>query len=211
MKFTVVYDNEARGGFIADWGFSCLIESKVRILFDTGADPEILSHNLSLIDVKDFDYVVLSHEHYDHVGGLSAVIDNTSRVLALKSFSSRLKKYISSKSDLIEVLEPFEFERGFMTTGSVGRFIEEQSLVVETSKGKVVITGCSHPGLEEILNRAEGFGRVFGVLGGFHGFEKIEILKRYDLVVPCHCTVYKEEIVRMPNAMRCFAGCSFEI
>ena len=210
MKITVVYDNEAKSPFIADWGFSCLIESCVRVLFDTGASPEILSHNLSLIGVDDFDYVVLSHEHYDHVGGLSAVIDKASCVLALKTFSRRLKDFIRSKAELIEVVEPLEFEN-FVTTGSLGRIIKEQSLVVKTSRGNLVITGCSHPGLDKILRKAEEFGDVFGVMGGFHGFNRLEILQNYDLVIPCHCTVYKREILKMRNAKPCFAGCSFEL
>ncbi|ADB58023.1 MBL fold metallo-hydrolase [Archaeoglobus profundus] len=210
MKITVVYDNEAKSPFIADWGFSCLIESRIRVLFDTGASPEILSHNLSLIGVDDFDYVVLSHEHYDHVGGLSAVIEKTSYVLALKTFSRRLKGFISSKAELIEVVEPIEFEN-FVTTGSLGRIVKEQSLVVKTSKGNFVITGCSHPGLDKILRKAEEFGDVFGVMGGFHGFSKLEILQSYDLVIPCHCTAYKREILKMRNAKPCFAGCSFEL
>jgi 7,8-dihydropterin-6-yl-methyl-4-(beta-D-ribofuranosyl)aminobenzene 5'-phosphate synthase len=210
MRFTVVYDNEAKGDFIADWGFSCLIESKIRILFDTGADPNILSHNISLIDVNDFDYIFLSHAHYDHVGGLKAVLDSTSHVIALKSFPKSLKDWISSKCELIEVQKILEFEKGFTAIAFEG-FVDEQSLVIDTNLGLFVVTGCSHPGLDVILQHAERFGRVFGVMGGFHGFSRIDMLKNYDLVIPCHCTVYKREILRMPNAKPCFAGCSFEI
>ncbi len=211
MIITVVYDNDAKEPFLADWGFSCLIESKIKILFDTGANSKILEHNLSMIDVDDFDYIFLSHEHYDHIGGLNAVIDKTSYVLALKTFSKRLKDFIKSKAELIEVVGPFEFEKNFITTGILGRITKEQSLLIETERGFFVITGCSHPGLDNILRKAEEFGKVIGVMGGFHGFSKIDFLRSYELVIPCHCTYYKDEILKMENSKPCFAGCSFEI
>ena len=51
MKVTIVYDNEALEGFKSGWGFSCYIESNVKILFDTGWDGNVLLHNLKKIDV----------------------------------------------------------------------------------------------------------------------------------------------------------------
>ncbi len=206
----VVYDNSARGDFVPDWGFSCFVEADYSLLFDTGADPEILEYNLSLAGLDDFDYVFLSHEHYDHIGGLGAVLDRTSCVVVPKSFSRRLKEMIKSKAELMEIERAVRIAEHMYSTGELGTFIKEQSLIVEGSKGCLVITGCSHPGLDRILRKANEIRRISAVAGGFHGFGRIEILRSYDLVAPCHCTVYKQEILRFENAVECCAGCGFE-
>ncbi len=211
VEFFVVYDNDAIGEFIASWGFSCYVKAKARILFDTGWDGNILLHNLSLAGVEDFDYIFLSHQHWDHIGGLNHVIDRTSYVVVPKSFSENLKREISRKSELIEVRDLNEIDKGIFTTGELGTLIKEQSLLVDVGKGFIVVTGCSHPGLNVILKRAEGVGSVYGVIGGFHGFSKVELLKNYKLVIPCHCTQYKDEILKFKNAKKCYAGCSFRI
>jgi len=108
-------------------------------------------------------------------------LDKTSCVIALKSFSKKLKDTIKSKTELIEVDKAVEFEKGHSSTGELGRFVKEQSLVVEVRGKYFVITGCSHPGLDVILVKAEEFGDVIGVTGGFHGFNKLEILTLYCL------------------------------
>ncbi len=203
----VVYDNVARGDYIADWGFSCIVNYRKKILFDTGANSSILLHNLSLTKVNDFDYVFLSHEHHDHVGGIDAVLNRTSCVVALNSFSKRLKEKIMRKTEIIEVKGSFEFDKNFFTTGELNGI--EQSLVIKTKNGCFVLTGCSHPGLERIIFEAEKFGEVFGIMGGFHGFRNISMLRDFDVVIPCHCTAYKNEILRLENAKECFAGCKY--
>ena len=76
MELTVIYDNEVFDGTAdlrKEWGFSCLIDAGVeKILFDTGGDGEILLHNMREmgIDPRSIDKVVISHEHWDHNGGL---------------------------------------------------------------------------------------------------------------------------------------------
>lgn len=211
VEFFVVYDNEAVGEFIESWGFSCYVKSKVKILFDTGGDGNILLHNLDLAGIEDFDYIFLSHQHWDHIGGLNHVIDKTSYVVVPKSFSENLKREIRRKAELIEVEDLKMIDDGVYTTGELGRYIKEQSLIVEVENAYFVVTGCSHPGLDVILNKADELGRILGVMGGFHGFRDIEILEKYDIVIPCHCTAYKHEILKMKNAKRCFAGCKFNL
>ncbi len=212
-EFAVVYDNDAIEPFISAWGFSCFVRAgKVRILFDTGWDGEILLHNLSLFGIEDFDFIVLSHQHWDHIGGLNHVISRASAVVVPSSFSPNLKREISRKAELVVVDSPARICEGVYTTGALpySSLSSEQSLLIDT--GEIfVVTGCSHPGLDVILRVAERFGRVCGVMGGFHGFSKIELLKDYDIVLPCHCTVMKEEILKMENARRCYAGCSFTL
>jgi len=117
------------------------------------------------------------------------------------SFSKRLKGEITSRARLIEVDGPAKICDRVYTTGVLGTGIQEQSLLLETKKGIIVITGCAHPGLSTIFDKASSFGRVYGVIGGFHGFDDYDVLNDTSLIVPCHCTVHKSEIARrFPDA-----------
>jgi 7,8-dihydropterin-6-yl-methyl-4-(beta-D-ribofuranosyl)aminobenzene 5'-phosphate synthase len=67
-------------------------------------------------------------------------------------------------------------------------------MAVKIDKGIVLITGCSHPKTSDILDTASYFGRVYAVVGGFHGFSEFELFQEMDLICPTHCTQHKEEI-----------------
>jgi 7,8-dihydropterin-6-yl-methyl-4-(beta-D-ribofuranosyl)aminobenzene 5'-phosphate synthase len=54
------------------------------------------------------------------------------------------------------------------TTGELGTSIVEQALIIETQRGLIVLTGCAHPGIVEIVRAAQAFGAVDLVMGGFH-------------------------------------------
>jgi len=181
MKITIIYNNEANAGLKSGWGFSCLIEDKEKILFDTGDDGEKLIYNMKQLNVepKDIDKVAISHNHWDHNGGLKEFLklNGNAKVFHPKSFS-----------------KPTEISPGVHSTGALGKLIKEQSLVVNTEKGNLVITGCAHPGLEKIIEEARQLGTIYGIAGGFHGFSKLEKLQGIKLIAPCHCTKYKQEI-----------------
>ena len=181
MKITIVYDNQADEGLKSGWGFSCLIEAKEKILFDTGNSGENLLYNLRQLNIQpeSIAAIVISHNHWDHTGGLKefSKLNNNAKVFHPKSFS-----------------EPTEISPGVHSTGALGKLIKEQSLVVNTEKGNLVITGCAHPGLAKIIDKANQFGKIYGVLGGFHGFSKLEKLRSIKLIAPCHCTQHTEQI-----------------
>ena len=86
--------------------------------------------------------------------------------------------------------------------------LKSHILIIKTSKGLVVIAGCSHPGLENILEVARNLGKVYAVLGGFHGFNKFDVLKGISLILLCHCTQYKQEILNLypKTSYSCGAG-----
>ncbi|HDN64976.1 MAG TPA: MBL fold metallo-hydrolase [Methanosarcinales archaeon] len=209
MKLITVYDNEvypeaSATGLTSEWGFSCLVEvSGEQILFDTGGDGSILLRNMELlgIDPKDPATIVLSHEHWDHTGGLSNLLreNHDAEVYLLASFSESFKDKI--ENPVVEVREPTKICDRVYTTGELGTSLKEQSLVMETKSGMVVITGCAHPGIGGIMNAASGFGEIFGIIGGFHGFSEYNLLNGVKFLSPCHCTQHLSEIVsRFPDA-----------
>ncbi|KAA0002518.1 MAG: MBL fold metallo-hydrolase [Thermoplasmata archaeon] len=211
MRFAIVCDNEALKGYKKDWGFSCFIEEK-NILFDTGARGKILMENMKRmkIDAEKIDVVILSHNHWDHIGGLSA-LKNIPIVYVPKSFSNKIRK----KCDAIvhEVSEAERILDGVFTTGEMGTFIKEQSLIVKTSKGNVVLTGCAHPGLDEIVKKAREFGEIYAVIGGFHAFSDMTSIADIPLIVPCHCSCYKKKMKKFfrERCIECGAGKIIEI
>jgi 7,8-dihydropterin-6-yl-methyl-4-(beta-D-ribofuranosyl)aminobenzene 5'-phosphate synthase len=114
----------------------------------------------------------------------------------------------------IEVTKPMQITHNIHTTGRLpGTPLDEQSLLIKTDKGLFVVTGCSHPGVKEILRAAEKMGKVIGLLGGLHGFSDFSILKHIQSIYPCHCTKYKKEIMEsFPiNTYKCGVGLTLEI
>ena len=77
-RITVLYDAFGKDAAMTkDWGFAALVEiSGKRILFDTGNDPAIFAKNVKAkgVDLTKLDFVVLSHRHTDHVGGVSYLL-----------------------------------------------------------------------------------------------------------------------------------------
>jgi 7,8-dihydropterin-6-yl-methyl-4-(beta-D-ribofuranosyl)aminobenzene 5'-phosphate synthase len=211
VKLTIVYDNNPPAVATAPtdpplrtgWGFSCLVErGGTTLLFDSGGDPATLRNNFQAlgIDPADVDILVLSHYHSDHTGGIDAVLDGgaTPVVFVPSSFPEDFKDRLAARTSVVEVSGPVEIAEGFRTTGEMGTEIVEQSLVVETSGGRVLVTGCAHPGIAEIVRSVAAAGDVDLVMGGFHLRDEssaacaavvteIEALG-VDRVAPTHCT-----------------------
>lgn len=212
MKIRTVYDNEVYtedgkpnvDGLQSEWGFSAFIEvSGERILFDTGGDGSILLHNMELlgIDPKTIGKIVISHEHWDHAGGLPDLLETNhdAEVYLLASFSETFKDMIGNP--VVEVQSPSEICDLVCTTGELGSSIKEQSLVLKTEAGLLVVTGCAHPGLSAIIKSASAVGEIWGIVGGFHGFCEYPLLEGMKFLSPCHCTQNLDEIVsRFPDA-----------
>jgi len=217
MKLIVVYDNEAKEGLIKGWGFSCYIDTgEHKILFDAGWDGQVLLQNMKLlgIDVHAIDILVLSHQHWDHIGGLATFLFQNPRVNVYlpASFSVNLKKEIASRVEYLhEIKGAQNICNGIYTIGELGTDIKEQSLVIETEKGFYIITGCAHPGLKNILSSSSELGKVIGILGGLHADTDYDLLRNLEFIGAGHCTAHKKEIMDLfPGTYRnIFAG--FEI
>ena len=118
------------------------------------------------------------------------------------------KHEISQRAIIHEVTSSREIIKGIYTTGELGENIKEQALVLDTDDGIIVVTGCAHPGLDKIMEKASEFGDVRGAIGGFHGFNKLEYLEALSLIVPCHCTAQKNDIEKRfsEKVIACGAG-----
>ncbi len=180
LRLTILYDNYLhKEGTKADWGYSCLIEGTEKtILFDTGTQPQILMHNVKAlgVDLKTVDQIVISHNHDDHTGGLTAVLDRNHEVTVYypKSFPPEFGQRIERLQAKVQTVDqPIEICRDVYLTGEMGVEIKEQALIIDTPKGLIVVTGCSHPGIVDILKRSREVvdKPIRLVFGGFHLME----------------------------------------
>ncbi|MBE9486357.1 MAG: MBL fold metallo-hydrolase [Desulfuromonadales bacterium] len=204
---TILYDNNPyREGLGIGWGFSCVIKGPAKtILFDTGGDGSMLLRNMEKLGISplEIDLVVLSHIHGDHVGGLHSFLQVNPEVTVClpKSFPEAFKNEIKAhKAKVVEISEPARICKDVHSTGPLGDYLEEQSLIIDTDRGLIIITGCAHPGIVRIVEKAKELvpRDVRLVLGGFHllgtsgrGLGKIiSRLKELGVygVGPCHCS-----------------------
>jgi len=197
-----VYDNyQVDSKLKTAWGFATLIKTPEElILFDTGGDSEILLSNMEKLGINPLSVkkVVISHIHSDHVGGLEGFLERNSNVTVFipSSFPQSVKSMIIQKgARLVEVSAPREISDFIYTTGELYAFPPEQSLIIDSRKGLVIITGCAHPGIVNIVKRVKELmkrDKVHLVLGGFH-HPPISCVKEFkelgvERVAPSHCT-----------------------
>jgi 7,8-dihydropterin-6-yl-methyl-4-(beta-D-ribofuranosyl)aminobenzene 5'-phosphate synthase len=220
---TMVADRGEGSGDLGEWGFAALVEADGhRILFDTGAHTDVVLRNAETrgIDLTNVPDVVLSHSHWDHVGGFMAlrtsVMTKEPSALARTHvaegmFSRRFLQGTGVLENPVLLLKP-EYERtggvfvvhpkavqlypGVWLTGPVPRqhpernwssgvqletptgriddhVPEDMSLVCDTDAGLVVLTGCGHAGVINIVDHARstvGAARVHALIGGLHLF-----------------------------------------
>jgi 7,8-dihydropterin-6-yl-methyl-4-(beta-D-ribofuranosyl)aminobenzene 5'-phosphate synthase len=206
LTITVVYNNIPYDQRLkTDWGFGALVErGNDVLLFDTGGNGPILLDNMRILEIDPLSVrdIVISHNHSDHTGGLIAFLGASSRppVFLLSEFGAAFIQSVKQYAEVVEATPGMEAAPGILTTGNVGGSIPEQSIAIRTGKGLVVITGCAHPGIVRIVEKAiELTGDpVYLVLGGFHlqDFSDAQIaailveFRRLGVqkVAPSHCT-----------------------
>ena len=208
MTIKIAYDNNRFDPRLKPgWGFSCLINGfEKTILFDTGGNGATLLSNMRKlgIDPAQVNVVVLSHAHGDHTGGLAAFLKQQSRVVVClpQSFPESFKNAVRSfGAQVEEVSMAQKLIPGAYSTGEVGVGIREQALALKTKEGLVVITGCAHPGIVNMVRKAReitGEEKVYLVLGGFHlageSFSRVYSIAQHlrqisvRKVASCHCS-----------------------
>jgi 7,8-dihydropterin-6-yl-methyl-4-(beta-D-ribofuranosyl)aminobenzene 5'-phosphate synthase len=203
----ILYDNYGyRSDLPTGWGFSCFIQGMEKILlFDTGDSGARLMHNLEKMGLSpaDVDAVILSHHHRDHTGGLEAFLRMNGEVTVYltNTFTDRFKETVRSYgANVVSVRDPLPICQDVFSTGEMGTFLMEQSLVLKNATGLIVLTGCAHPGIVKIIERTKALFKeeILLVMGGFHlvdmGMGNMQriVLKFQELGVryvgPCHCT-----------------------
>jgi len=159
QQLTIVYDTTAvRPDLKSDWGFSALVDFHGRrVLFDIGNNPEIFQQNLKQlgIDRTSIQSTMISHEH-SRSGGIYKVLP-AGLVYFLDSFSFKA---------------PTQLGPGLYTTGET-----EQALVIETSKGLVLLVSCAHPGIAKMVETVEkqrNAKSIRMIVGGLHMYEQSE-------------------------------------
>ncbi|MHA1869459.1 MAG: MBL fold metallo-hydrolase [Promethearchaeota archaeon] len=166
------------------WGFSAAIKYNGHpILFDCGWSASALKNNLKQLNIPDnqFEYIIISHNHWDHMGGLSYIADNNpqSTLLLPGDFSNHLtrelmarvnklkrlngrggpfglfpeEKCVKTRPNSLEThIEKCEF---YVTGDTMGTGpIGEQAIGFKGPKTALnyIIVGCMHPGLPPLYD-----------------------------------------------------------
>lgn len=242
VQITVLYD--AFGNTPAmqkDWGYSALVEyDGKRILFDTGNNPDILAQNVKAkgVDFSKLDFVVMSHRHGDHMGGLVYVLKINPHVKIYAPnegfgvYGADLPGTFFRKDTSLPADQryfggdpPDTMRFGSAWPGANFQLVDrnteiapkiqlvtlvsdkpgtlelrELSLAIHTPDGIVLVVGCSHPGIDKIVELAgSGNEPIRLVAGGLHlivaGDQDIEkiVMALHDtlkvqFVAPGYCT-----------------------
>jgi 7,8-dihydropterin-6-yl-methyl-4-(beta-D-ribofuranosyl)aminobenzene 5'-phosphate synthase len=246
LRITILKDNSsARADLYPGHGLAMLVEhGSSRVLLDAGPDDTTVANARTMgLDLRPLDAIVLSHGHYDHTGGLAAVLAEVGPVRVIAHPSVFEATYARDDGNLRYIGAPlsqgeyealgarFEFAAeavtvcaGLTTTGQVASaptaegpqtrlvrsgdaglsaddFRDDLSLVAQLTGCSVLLTGCAHAGLSNILRHvtAKASGHpVRVVTGGLHlaAADDSVVAQVADearamgveTLAPCHCT-----------------------
>ncbi|MCP3922530.1 MAG: MBL fold metallo-hydrolase [Desulfobacterales bacterium] len=250
MELNILVDNTTIDKrYSSEPGLSILIEDEnTKILFDTGNSDIFLKNAVKMgKDLTDLNYIVLSHNHIDHTGGIESLIEYyaDSKIDPFKKMSlvahpevceAVYKKFkdpaLLSKASLSKFFhlklsrKPQSLGPEFTFLGEIPRLnnfesmpygrrerrdesnliLDDSALVYHSKNGLVIITGCSHAGICNIIEYAKEVcddHRVVDIIGGFHllkpKMHQLEGTVSYfgklkpEAVHACHCTDLKSK------------------
>ena len=182
------------------WGLSIYINLfNNRILFDTGSDPIALMKNASALNInlKSIDFVVISHDHGDHTGGLRLISKLLPGIKVYVPSHSRITDHLKNFNLTgVRVSDTVKLNDNIFVLGELrgGVGLWEIALVIKIMQKLLIFVGCSHPGIDKIVKKAivDIGGKPYLVMGGFHGpsNEKLDYLIRNVewKIAPLHCS-----------------------
>ncbi len=212
VKISMIYNNTGESStFKSAWGLSVWIEKHdTATLFDTGGDPSILWENISHtgIDLNKLSNIVISHNHWDHINGLKLILEKTANKPDVYVVENDFKEYTGKfpEAKLKSVSGVMQIDNDTWTTGPLqallpGGELYEQSLVLTQKQSMVLLTGCSHSGIVDMVKTVKkNFPdkELKLVAGGFHLISKPDNeipkisteLKDLNVakIAPSHCT-----------------------
>jgi 7,8-dihydropterin-6-yl-methyl-4-(beta-D-ribofuranosyl)aminobenzene 5'-phosphate synthase len=240
LHLTVLIENEANDGLASEHGLAAGVElDGFKVLFDVGQSDAFIANARSLgFPITDVNGVVLSHGHYDHIGGLGGLYSLCSPpIYAAEGISRDALRPVPPEA--INVInEPTEIAAGVIATGPIprkttfepppGTVPEDQALLIEKDDTRALLVGCTHAGA---INTLEFAAEITGsrsfdlVFGGFHLWtaapevieNTAEALGGFDIrtLALGHCTgkqaieFFKRELA--VNTVKCPAGTIFEL
>jgi 7,8-dihydropterin-6-yl-methyl-4-(beta-D-ribofuranosyl)aminobenzene 5'-phosphate synthase len=211
---------------LAEWGLSFFIEiPTAKILFDAG-HTGVYWHNAEQlkINLNRTDFVVLSHHHWDHTGGLQHHKFRIKKQLIFHpdvaaKLSPKERRKIKTDFDIIASDKALELSPDVFFLGQISRknsfekehykgqtMLDDSALALKTPKGTVVITGCSHSGICNICQQAKTVTKqkLHAVIGGFHlsAKDKNVLRKTIDFfkkeqpkyIYPLHCVDHMAQV-----------------
>lgn len=210
-RLTVLYDAFGRDPRLQkDWGYAAFVEvGGKRILFDTGNNADVLAKNAAAkgVDLSRLDFVVMSHRHGDHMGGMSHLLSVNPKVRIyapkegfgvygadLPSSFYRKDETLPAEQRYYDGAPPEVMRFGSawphasitlidktmaiapgihlvsLVSDKPGTLeLRELSLGIETPEGMVIVVGCSHPGIDNIVKAATAIQpKIQLIAGGFH-------------------------------------------
>lgn len=235
---TLVDNISVSDEFRNEHGLSLYIKTSGKnILFDTGASALFLENAKKMnVDISNIDYLILSHGHNDHGGGLETFLKANNKA---EIFIHRraFDKYYSVKADkekyigldqrlkenkqIIYTTERFFINKNIEVFSNVKEktlkpksnanlfkeennqkllddFLHEQNLIIKEAGKSVLISGCSHNGIINIIEKfkeLKGFAPDY-VIGGFHlhsrtlgseSFKNVDKISEYLLASETQC------------------------
>lgn len=207
---------------LAEWGFSAFIEKdNIKILFDFGtSDVYVKNAEVLGIDLEKVDFLVLSHHHTDHIGGIHYHPFKTRKKLithpdVLNKLPKKDAVKLEQDFELITSDKPLEFVPNCFYLGQIPRITDfengnyeqddmhdDSALAFKTEKGAIIVTGCSHAGIYNICEYTKKVTgqKLYAVIGGFHLFEyelnAFEETMKYfekenvEMLLPMHCVEF---------------------